>query len=309
MELLRRALLVGCVLPGLWLLRLAPLDPLLSIVPIDFAARQKQEARAIPDEAKTEAQRRMAQIDLSVYIEEVLQYNIFPATGEVWERFLGDVDRWSTPGGTSPGVLLRPDEEPIRAVADRLAAGGGTTYVSLSREGRDVHYQVVRHAWTRGDFRLGAGFTGTPAPPSALLYPFRTVGYGATAVGVVLFLLWPPHPRSDAPAGVTGTEVAALGVGLAAFVAPVIAIGGSVQALTRGPWITAACWLVALTGMHVFASPARTAPDPIIVSAAGSTPRRRPASASFLREGAVFLVMALGPEAFMVAVSLILWNR
>jgi hypothetical protein len=309
MDLLRRALLVGCVLPGLWLLRLAPLDPLLSIVPIDFAARQKQEARAIPDDAKTEAQRRMAQIDLSVYIEEVLQYNIFPATGEAWARFLGDIDRRSTPGGMSPGVLLRPDEEPIRAVADRLAAGGGTTYVSMSRPGRDVHYQVVRHAWTRGDFRLGAGFTGTPAPPSALLYPFRTVGYGAMAVGVVLFLLWPAQPRSGAQAGVTGIEVAALGVGLAAFAVPLVAIGGSVQALTRGPFVTAACWLVALAGVHLFASPGRTAPDPIIVSAAGSTPRRRPASAVFLREGAVFLVMAVGPAVFLIAVSMILWNR
>lgn len=73
MELLRRALLVGCVLPGLWLLRLASLDPLLSIVPIDFAARQKQEAAAIPDEAKTEAQQRLAEIPLSVYVEEVVQ--------------------------------------------------------------------------------------------------------------------------------------------------------------------------------------------------------------------------------------------
>jgi len=42
MELLRRALLVGCVLPGLWLLRLAPLDPLLTVVAVDFAARQRQ---------------------------------------------------------------------------------------------------------------------------------------------------------------------------------------------------------------------------------------------------------------------------
>jgi hypothetical protein len=309
MELLRRALLVGCVLPGLWLLRLAPLDPLLTIVPIDFAARQKQEAVAIPDEAKTEAQRRMAQTPLSVYIEEVLQYNVFPATGEEWERFLGDVDRRSTAGGASPRVFIRPDEEPIRAVADRLAAGGGTTHVSLSRQGGDAHYQVVRHTWTRGDFRAGAGFTGRPTPPSALLYPFRTVGYVAMAAGVVLFLLWPTQPQLRVLAGVMGTEAAALGIGLAAFVAPVVAIGGSVQALTRGPWITAACWLVALTGVHLFASPARTAPDPIIVSAAGSGLRRRPANAAFLREGAVFLVMAVGPAVFLIAMSMILWNR
>lgn len=309
MELLRRALLVGCVLPGLWLLRLAPLDPLLSIVPIDFAARQKQEAAAIPDEAKTEAQRRLAEIPLSVYVEEVVQYNIFPATGAEWERFLGDIDRRVASGGAGTRIFLHQDEEPIRAVVDRLAAAGGTTHVSLSRQGGDVHYQVVRHTWTRGDFRPGAGFTGRPAPPQALMYPFRAVGYAAMAAGVVLFLLWPPQTRSGALTGVTVTEAAALGLGLAAFVVPIVATGGSVQALTRGLSVTAPCWLAALAGVHLFASPARTAPDPVIVSAAGSATRRRPANAAFLREGAVFLVMAVGPTVFLISVSMNLWNR
>lgn len=309
MELLRRALLVGCVLPGLWLLRLAPLDPLLSIVPIDFAARQRQEAAAIPDEAKTDAQRRLAEIPLSVYVEEVVQYNIFPATGAEWERFLESIDRRIAAGGAGTRIFLRQDEDPLPVIADRLAAAGGMTHVSLSRPGGDVHYQVVRHTWTRGDFQPGAGFTGRPTPPPALMYPFRAVGYAAMAAGVVLFLLWPPQTRAGALAGVTVTEAAALGVGLVAFMVPIVATGGSVQALTRGLVVTVPCWLVALAGVHLFAAPGRTAPDAVVVSAADSAMWRRPLDAAFLREGAVFLVMALGPTVFLISVSLTLWNR
>jgi hypothetical protein len=48
MELLSRARLVGCALPGLWILRLALLDPLLTVIPVDFAARQRQGAASVP---------------------------------------------------------------------------------------------------------------------------------------------------------------------------------------------------------------------------------------------------------------------
>ena len=52
--------------------------------------------------------------------------------------------------------------------------------------------------------------------------------------------------------------------------------------------------------MHVFAGPWRNVPDPLIAD----SPR-----ALFLREGLVFLAMALGPLAFLVTPSMILWNR
>src|SRR6476659_5807469 len=149
MELLRRALLVGCALPGLWLLRLAPLDPLLTIVPEDFAARQKQEAASVPDDRKSEAEMRQAVLPLPVYVEEVVQYNVFPAVGPQWDRLLGEIDN-RNPGratGSGPGTgtnadlsetsgtrryeFFRSDQEPLRDVLDKLAQGGGTTYVSI----------------------------------------------------------------------------------------------------------------------------------------------------------------------------------
>jgi hypothetical protein len=107
MEFLRRALLVGCCLAGLWLLRLAPLDPLVSIGRIDFAQRQQDEARSVPDDRKTDAERRRAELPLSVYIEEDLQYNVFSASGPEWDRFLATIDAARTPAGASRRVVRR----------------------------------------------------------------------------------------------------------------------------------------------------------------------------------------------------------
>ena len=324
MELLRRAVLVGCVLPGLWLLLLTPLDPLLTVLPVDFAARQRREAAAVPDDQKTEAQRRNAQLPLPVYVEELLQYNVFSASGPEWDRFLAEVDRAaagaagrlsrrasddvSDPGERTRYLYFRSDEDPIRAVLDRLAAGGGTTYVSISRPGRDLHYRVDRRAWTREDFRPGTGFTGKPAPPASLLYPFRPLGLGCILAGAILFALVPSARRMGTGRGPGPFEIGALGAGLLLFLAPIVAVGGSVQTLTRGLAIALPCWGLAALGMHLFARPAHTAPAPPVAP----TPSPEEASAArafFLRQGLAFLVMALGPVAFLIAASVTLWNR
>lgn len=76
-----------------------------------------------------------------------------------------------------------------------------------------------------------------------------------------------------------------------AFAIPAWVVGGSVQALTTAPGLTASCWLIAAIGVHLFAAPFRTAPDPL------------------LRAGLVFLLMALGPLSFLIWGTMILWNR
>jgi hypothetical protein len=333
MELLRRALLVGCALPGLWLLRLAPLDPLLTVVPVDFAARQKQEAASVPDDRKSEAEMRRALIPLPVYVEEVVQYNVFSAVGPQWDRLLGGIDDL-TPGkaagsgrgsrtsadlsetdGTRRYVFFRSDEEPLRDVLDKLAQGGGTTYISISRPGEDRHYQVDRRVWSRRDFQPGAGFTGRPAPPARLLYPFRNVALLIVLSGIVFFALLPGPQRPGTRRGPTILETAALAGGLLLFALPLVAVGGSVQALTRAPWLTIPCWFLAAAGVHFFAGPGRNAPDAPSPDSAGVPESgdggagRRTVSPLFLREGLVFLSMALGPLAFLVSASMTLWNR
>ena len=332
MELLRRALLVGCILPGLWLMRLAPLDPLLSVIPIDFMAVQKRQAAAVPDSRKTEAQRRSAVLPFPVWLGEYLKSNIFSGVGPEWDRLLRQIDQierdpqsptelaWRTSSvvqmeeGPARLVFFRLDEEPISAVLDKLAAGGGTTYVSFSRPGGDLHYRVDRRTWTRRDFRPGAGFTGSPAPPAALLYPFRALGLGSIAVGIVLFLLLPGAGRPAAEHRLRLAEPAALVVGLLFFTVPLIATGGSVQALTRGLELTLPCWLAAAVGVHVFAGPSRNAPDSLVAAAPDSATRRTGTAGHsrgelFLREGLAFLFLAIGPLLFLIVASMILWNR
>ena len=274
MELLRRALLVGCALPGLWLLRLAPLDPLLTVVPVDFAAQQRQEAAAVPDERKSEAEKRRAILPLPVYVEEVVQYNVFSAVGPRWDRVLGGVDAVaadSDGGGTRRYVYFRVDEEPLREVLDKLAQGGGTTYVSISRPGEDRHYRVDRRVWTRRDFRAGPGFEGKPAPPARLLYPFRNLAVFFVLSGFAFFMLLPIPRNPGWRRGPAVPEVAALAAALVLFAAPLVAVGGSIQALTRAPWLTIPCWLLAAAGVHVFAGPGRNAPDAPIAGSAGAT--------------------------------------
>jgi hypothetical protein len=100
---------------------------------------------------------------------------------------------------------------------------------------------------------------------------------------------------------VTPVELAALGAGLCLFALPFVMIGGSVQALTRGLLLTLSCWLLAAICVHRFAAPWRTAPHP--VEARGEW------SVSFVREGLVFLLMALGPVAFLISGTMVLWNR
>jgi hypothetical protein len=303
MELLRRALLVGCVLPGLWLLRLAPLDPLLSVVPVDFAAIRDAEARSVPDAQKTESQRRDAEIPLSVYIEEKLQYNVFPATGPEWDRLLSRIDEINAGAATKSGVYFRQNHGPMSAVLDKLGAGGGVTYISMSGRGEDRHYRVDRRSWTRKDFRVGRGFGGTPVPPASLLYPFRALGLASVLVGIALFLLLAASRRSGATAGLRLGEIVSLAAGLAFFATPLVLVGGSVQALTRAPWLTIVCWSLAAWGMHLFVRPARNAPNPLIHQSDAI------GRGLYLREGLAFLVIAFGPVIFLAAASLVLWDR
>jgi hypothetical protein len=310
MELLRRALLVGCCLAGLWLLRLAPLDPLVSIGRIDFAQRQQDEARSVPDGRKSDAQRRRAELPLSVYIEEHLQYNVFSAAGPEWDRFLARIDTTLASAGASGRVVMRLDEAPIRDVIPKLASGGGITYVSMSRPGGDVHYEVIEHRWSREAFQPGRGFAGQPAPPASLLYPFRTVGLAVILGGLLLFLLLPGRSAS---LRVTPGELAALGAGLCLFALPLVMLGGSAQGLTRGLLLTLPCWMLTAICVHVFAGPWRTAPHPVEApddsSVSHGPTRRGPITALFVREGLVFLLIAIGPVAFLICGTMILWNR
>ena len=295
MELLRRALLVGCVLPALWLSRLAPLGQLISIVRVDPAAQQKQSLPGGPSFVSGE------------------EWDLFLLHIDALEEGLGPEDRWRVSadlpewGGTARWVFYRPDEKPIATLFDKVAIGDGTTFVSISRRDGEFRYRVDRREFTQQEFRPGAGFTGKPVPPSLLLYPFQNVAYAVFLVGVALFILI-PSPTA-ARGGLSPLDFALLVIALLLFAGPLFATGGSVQALTRGLPLTLPCWLLAAPAVHFFAKPGRNAPHPlfpptsdVVRVAAGHLP-------TFLRWGLVMLVVAIGPLAALVGASMHLWNR
>jgi hypothetical protein len=266
MELLRRALLVGCALPALWLFRLATLDPLVAIEPASQAEQGPSGGSDAVSVSGPEWARFLREVD-------ILQ-----------QGDLGPPDRWRLSpdvpqaGGNGRWVYFKPDELPSRALPTELGAGGGAGLVSLSRPGGVALYRVYQRSFTRQEFTPGTGFTGKPAPPSSLLYPFQYVAYVCFFVGI----------------------------------APLLATGGSVQALTRGLAITIPCWILAGIAIHFFAKPGLNAPHPLFerTGATAGTVRVQAANVpTFMRWGVVMLAVATGPLAALVAVSMTFWNR
>jgi hypothetical protein len=298
MELLRRAILLGCILPGLWLLRLTPLTPLLTISPAASGAQAAGNAGE----------------------------RTVPVSGTAWGSLLGDLDRLQNGqqppsvhlrvGGDSSGeraqgrhVFFRPTDEPFGSIGDRIAAAGGHALVTIQGAGGDRCYRVDRHAWTSDDFRSPGGFTGTPTPPSWLLYPFQIVGLAFLLAGTVLFLLLPSPPR--ARGGGTAPQLALLVVAIVFFAGPLFAVGGSVQALTRGLWLTVPCWIISYVAMHFFAAPRRNYRFHLLSDPGQPSEEEADAAAHphFVRVGLAFWAVAFGPAMILIATSMMIWNR
>jgi hypothetical protein len=298
MELLRRALLVSLVLPAIWLSRLATLDPLVSVVSIEPSAPQGDDGRIGSSRV----------------------------SGQSWDRFLRDVDavgnglgpqsRWRTGaepsavGGGTPSMYFRPEEIPAGATSDRLASPGGIATVSISRPDGDLRYQLARRDWSRREFGPSTGFTGKPAPPGSLLYPFQYLGYACLLAGIALFAIVQNANRTaDA---LSPAELGSLAAALVLFAVPLFATGGSVQALTRGLGLTIACWTFAGVAIHRFARPEMSArrlmlPIALLLPGAGRVQAVNPRLPSPWEVG--MLVVAFGPLALLVSASLALWNR
>jgi hypothetical protein len=117
---------------------------------------------------------------------------------------------------------------------------------------------------------------------------------------------------TKARGGLSPGELGLVVAGLALFPLPLVATGGSVQALTRGLLLTVPCWVAAALAIHFFAKPGLDAPQPLF-ERAGSTPAKvRVPDAdlpTFLRWGIAMLAVAAGPLAILVAVSMTFWNR
>jgi len=291
MELLKRALLLGCLLPGLWLLRLTPLEPLITIVPVESSAPEL----ASPAEPPLVA----SGTPLGALLSDIDALAADREPPDLRWRMTNEAPRH---GFKPRSIFFRQDEKPVRAIADRLA--GRESFLLVNSAGNH-YYRVDRLTFTREDFRPLSGFVGSPAPPSSILYPFQVVGLALILAGFGLFLLL-PHGAS----GVKGADVALLLATAVLFAGPLFLVGGSVQALSRWPWITVPSWALAAAAMHLFASPQRNVRLTLHPSAEGfAAGADAPPLRSVVRVGFAFLALAIGPATVLVASSFALWNR
>jgi hypothetical protein len=290
MELLRRSLLLGCLLPGLWLLNLTFLEPVVTVLPAPDGVQARRGSGPGWD-ALTK--------DLDAL-----------AKGAIPPRVEGRVT--SLPPGPERAnfVLFVPASDRVLGpVLWDLGAWGATTYLAGSGPDGSASYRLEPHTWTNGDFGPGVGFTGQPRPPDSILYPLRLVGVALMLAGVALFTVLPGGIVAEGSMPVL--ELLLLAGVAVFFYGPLLATGGSVQALTRAPWLTIPSWILSAACLHLFARPRLhlrlqllPAEDP-----AQQEPSAALASPAFLRLGAVFLAIAVGPVIALVGTSLALWNR
>lgn len=289
MELLRRSLLLGSLLPGLWLLQLTFLDPVVTISPATTSAGQLIQRGSGPG------------------WETLLADLDGISSGRVSPRISGRLTRSGSDQG-SFNLFVPANDAVVGQTLWNLVAPHRTAYIQASRSGGGPLYRLELHAWSGSDFRPGAGFTGQPRPPDSLLYPLRLLGIALMLVGALLFVVLPNPVRSTRP--LAPLEVAYLAGVVVAFAAPLVVVGGSVQALTEAPWLTIPCWILAAGSMHLFARPLGhlrlNLGDSGDASAVRSDAQQHPA---FVRVGAAFLAVAVGPAAAVVMASMALWSR
>ncbi len=211
-------------------------------------------------------------------------------------------------GGSRFHLFTRLRGEPVQWEAGSGGKAHDTAFVAAVGPGGPAMYRMNLHSWTPADFRLGAGFTGTPQPPSELFYPFTFIAIVLMLSGVGIFAALPGPTRGAGRFSLLdGVLLAAVAV---LFSAPLFAVGGSVQALTRAAWLTLPCWILAAVCMHLFAKPTQNAR--LAFSGSESAPPAALSealhSAVFVRTGAAFLAVAVAPVTFLVFASLVLWQ-
>jgi hypothetical protein len=285
MELLRRALLLGCILPGLWMLRLTFLEPLLIITPTEGAQGAVIHAGSGP--AWNALVRDLTALERGQMPPTVVG-RVTSGQGAGFRLFM------PASGGTD-GALT-------------LAASSGGALVSIPKPQGEATYRLDLKTWSRADFRPGSGFVGQPRPPSSMLYPLRILGLALLLLGTALFAILPSAERAEGAMVVT--EISLLVGVIVLFALPLFAVGGSVQSVTAAPWLTLPCWALAAVCMHLFANPRQHLHLHLMGDAAPTwTLSEALWHPGYLRTGLAFLGVAVGPAIAVVLASVTLWNR
>lgn len=265
MELWRRLALLFGVITGLSLFfYVAP--AMVSVTAVDWAQEQADELRSISGYVIQE-KRRLNQLPLLDYIKEKTGGQLTAVDSSQWTEFFTQVQLAS--GGQYEGsaygnrvsdqdkdpfwkpkwpvqVFFKPDEIPW-AEWGLVAIDGDEVYVSNTAGGK-TSYLLLRYE----DYSTSISAMSKPyrVAPDWLYHPYRSLGTGVMAMGLLLYIFLPRRKKqTDDIAYSTGSILAGDLVALILLVPfyglPFLINGGTVQAIT-GMWpISAAMWFLA----------------------------------------------------------------
>ncbi|UCF36320.1 MAG: hypothetical protein JSU96_16065 [Acidobacteriota bacterium] len=248
----RRAALFGGVALGIWLYFQAQAEPFLKVEWIDFAIEQQKPRRLFEEDR--------SQMQLGDYIADETQGKLIEVSGQDWLIFLQDLQRWKVDASLREdwsgrvvrtdyyhdgSVYFRPHEEPLSLVSDSI--------------GQDD--QLYLHHPDGGYARIyfnrnpdPPGFMTSPSPqPDSFLFPFRSWVLWILLIAVVLYIAL-PWPRKD-PSIMNmsaGRLLLMDFVGGILFIPlfgmPSLIVGGSVETITEGFFLTLVMWFMAFFG-------------------------------------------------------------
>lgn len=259
-EIWRRVLLAVFLCGSVLLACYAPVSPLLSVSPVDFALEQKKAARGYMG-ISTEEKKRLASLPQDRYIEEVTRGRVVPAEGQQWESFyhsLAGALTGSPPGKDLSGrvgryrdrVYFRSAEAPFAGMGLPLK-DGDEIYLKLSSPAQERYIRVRQESLDDGDFGPGSTITG---PPGQVVYPYRLFSPVPALIGLALYMLlpWPPKRQdiiSYSRWRVIMGDFASMLLLVMFFGLPILIVGGSVQALTGYLPFTLIFWGLAAFGV------------------------------------------------------------
>jgi hypothetical protein len=263
MEMRRRWILLLCSAAGIFLAMYASLTPKVSVRAIDFAARQKHSF------GWSDRDDYLRQLPLQKYIEETTQKHRVLVDGERWKTFFASVsaasmdadsieslasrvyveNRWSDPPFP---VFFEPSESPLADIVSKLQSTPSEShYLMLEGVAGPQYLDARYHIYDSDDLGFGAGLSNPP--PSSLLYPYRTIGFGIVGLGFAVYVLLPRKRRSPDTICyarwtiIPGDFVAMILFG-AFFTLPLLLIGSSIHAITQAWPLLLVMWPIAFLG-------------------------------------------------------------
>ena len=191
-EIMRRVVLLGCVLWAIWW-ALEPVPALLRVGPIDFTKEQQRDRR------RTFGLDPKTALPMEQYIAEKTKDRLVRVEGQEWGAFYGKVletsqgkstdSQWTRrlERGYSPKyIFFRPDEPPLSTAVKGLDRDHTFTYLAVEGAG-GTRYLGITYS-TTGDLIRYA--------PTWMVYPMRQYSLWLVLIGLLTYLVlpWPQRP-------------------------------------------------------------------------------------------------------------------